>query len=126
MKRYRVVFMRLVVSEEEFKQRMSRLGVSMAVSEMIIEKAPVILKEGMTFSSARRYADAVQQAGGLVKLMEQGFFIASETFHDPFQIEPLENFTMCPQCGYKQLKAETCVKCGFFINGGETRRKSSL
>jgi ribosomal protein L32 len=126
MKKYRVVFMRIVVSEREFKERMSHLGVSMSASEMIIEKAPVILKEGMTLRSARRYADAIQRAGGLVKLREQGFFKASEKFHDPLQIEPLESFTMCPQCGYKQLKAEICVKCGFYISGGETRRESSI
>jgi ribosomal protein L32 len=116
MKKYRVVFVGLVGGEDQFKIGMSHLGVSLSVSEMILKKAPVILKDGMTHSAAKCYAHAIQKAGGLVKL--QGHV-------DKAQIKPLESFTMCPQCGYKQLKAETCVKCGFYISEVEKRTKLS-
>jgi ribosomal protein L37E len=27
----------------------------------------------------------------------------------------LESFTLCPECGHKQAKAEACVRCGFIL-----------
>ena len=116
-KRYRVVFLGLFKAEDYFKDGMSRLGVSPATVERIIEKAPVILKEDMPIGIARRYADAVMQAGGNVNIQEHGFVEDDlEKKTGSLKIEPLESFTMCPQCGHKQLKAEQCVKCGFILS----------
>jgi len=114
-KRYRVVFLGLITSEDNFKDGMSRLGVPPATVEGIIKKAPVILKEDMPIGTARKYADAVQWAGGNVNIQEHGFFEQDLEKTGSLKIEPLESFTMCPQCGHKQIKTEHCVKCGFTI-----------
>jgi len=108
--------MGLVESEDNFKNRMSRLGVSSATIEKIIHSAPVVIREEMTLGDARQYADAIQHAGGIVNIKEYGVFNEPERFISSFHIQPLGNFTMCHECGYKQLKAETCVKCGSILN----------
>jgi len=115
-KRYKVVFLGLVKTEDYFKEWMSRLGMSPAEVERIIMEAPVILKEDMTIGIARRYADDIMQAGGKVNIEENGFFEDnSEKKTGSLRFEPLESFTMCPRCGYKQLKSEQCCKCGLTL-----------
>ena len=111
-KKYRVLFLGLVGNEEAFKARMSKLGASIPTVDLMISKAPVILKGGMTLKEARQYADAVQFAGGKVNIQEQGLFEEPETMNRPLHIKPLEDFIMCPECGYKQLRGRACVKCG--------------
>ncbi|KPK18580.1 MAG: hypothetical protein AMK69_24760 [Nitrospira bacterium SG8_3] len=111
-KKYRVLFLGLVGNEEAFKARMSKLGASMPTVDLMISKAPVILKGGMTLKEARQYADAVQLAGGKVNIQEQGLFEEPETMKRSLHIKPLEDFVMCPECGYKQLRERACVKCG--------------
>ena len=111
VKKYRVVFYGLVKSREQFMQGMSGLGVSAAMIEEIILKAPVILKGGMTPGIARRYADAVQEAGGRVRIQDDGTFEEQESM-ESINIEPFDSFIMCPECGHKQLKADACIKCG--------------
>ncbi|MFC1821670.1 hypothetical protein ACFL9T_03120 [Thermodesulfobacteriota bacterium] len=111
-KKYRVVYLGLLASRERFKDRMSDLGVAPEVTEMIFDKAPVILKAEMTLSDARRYADAILHAGGQVRIQQEGELKEPTTVRTPFAIQPLESFTMCPECGYKQLKAENCERCG--------------
>jgi hypothetical protein len=116
-KRYKVVFLGLIKTEDSFKEGMSILGISPTEVERIIIEAPVALKEDMTIGIARRYADDIIQAGGKVNIEEHGFFEDdSENRTGSLRIEPLESFTMCPQCGHKQLKAEHCVKCGFTLS----------
>jgi hypothetical protein len=116
-KRYRVVFLGLVKTEAYFKEGMSRLGISPMEVEKIIKEAPFILKEDLPMAIARRYADDIMLAGGNVNIQEHGFIEDDlEKKTGPLKIEPLESFTMCPQCGQKQLKAEQCVKCGFIFS----------
>lgn len=112
-KKYRVVLLGLLKSKEEFVHEMSRLGVSPDEGERILQKAPVILKGELTLGEARHYADAVQFAGGRVHIQDSGVFERPDRACKPLDIPPLENFTMCPECGYKQIKSGTCVKCGF-------------
>ena len=111
-KKYRVLFLGLVGNEEAFRARMSKLGASMPTVDLMISKAPIILKGGMTLKEARLYADAVQLAGGKVNIQEQGLFEEPEIMNRSLHIKPLEDFIMCPQCGYKQLRERACVKCG--------------
>ena len=105
-------------SKEQFQHRMSRLGVSPATVEQIIHNAPVVLKGNMTLGDARQYADAVQNAGGRVNIQEHGLFEEPERINRSLDIKSLGNFTMCPECGFKQIKAETCVKCGSILGEG--------
>lgn len=122
-KKYRVVFLGLFESKADFVQGMSMLGVPPAIVEDILQKVPVVLKRDMTLGDARQYADAVQDAGGKVNIQEHGHFEETKRINKPFDIKPLENFIMCPECGYKQLKAEACLKCGLIFKEGAAGRK---
>jgi len=111
-KKYRVVFLGLLEGREKFIQKMSRLGVPTTMVEYIISKIPIVMKRDLTLRDARQYADSIQYAGGRVNIQEHGVFeepVHNERFVD---IAPLEQFIMCPQCGYKQIKDQACVKCG--------------
>lgn len=119
-KKYRVLFLGLVGDEEAFRARMSRLGVSIPNVDLMISKAPVILKGDMTLREARQYADAVQLAGGRVNIQEHGLFEEQETMNRSLHIKPLEDFIMCPECGYKQLRERACVKCGLVFEVEKT------
>ena len=121
-KKYRVVFLDLTKSREAFRRGMAGLGVSAFIIERIIQNAPVILKGGMTRSGARRYAKAVSGAGGRVIIQEYGVSEEAQGSGNSVGIEPFESFTMCPECGFKQLRADTCVKCGFHFKAGITGR----
>lgn len=111
-KKYRVIFIGLLTNEDNFIHEISRLGITPDSAELLIKKSPITLKEDMRLKDARRYADAVQQAGGRVKIQAHGFFTDDQVNVTVPNIEPLENFIMCPQCGHKQLKKEICVRCG--------------
>lgn len=123
IKKYRIVFLGLIGSKEAFRDRMSKLGVSSPRVNQIIEKAPVILKGEMTLKDARHYADAVQFAGGNVSIQEHGFFNDPGKINRSLNIQPLENFVMCPECGYKQLKEKACIKCGLIFERVEIERE---
>lgn len=112
MKRYCVIFLNLVKEKDYFISAMSRLGINHATAVRIIQKAPVILKADMTLDEARRYAEAVNRAGAVVRIKEDGDFGTGRT--DPsIKIMTFENFVMCPRCGYKQLRGPGCNRCGF-------------
>lgn len=118
-KKYRVVFLDLVESREDFEKSLSTLGVTAATVAQILEKAPVILKAGMSLGQARQYAEVVQEAGGRVNIQEDGIFERPRQMNKAVGIEPFENFTMCPECGFKQRKIESCIKCGFSLKAEE-------
>lgn len=111
-KTYRVVFLGLLGSDEDFLERMSRLGVPLQTVKQIISNAPIILKGGLSLGGAREYADAVQHAGGRVNIQEHGIMEVPKRFSRPLEVKSLQEFTMCPQCGHKQLKAQACSRCG--------------
>ena len=111
-KRYRVVFMGVRKGDADFKTEMGGLGVAPETVAEMLAKAPVVLKDDLPLRVAREYADAVQAAGGRVNIAEHGSFERPEPIRR-FAIKPLDTFMMCPECGYKQLKSDTCVKCGF-------------
>jgi hypothetical protein len=111
-KKYRVVLLGLMKSEEELKSGLSDLGLSPTLVETMIERAPAVLRGNLTLGEARAYADAVQEAGGRVNIQEDGLFVEPKRFGKTLEIKPFDQFTMCPECGQKQPKGEACVKCG--------------
>lgn len=121
-KKYRVVFLGLISTENDFKEKMSGFGVSPEQVTLLIEKAPIILKDDMPFGNARQYADAIQYAGGKVNIIENGFFDDEKSASRSIEIKSLENFIMCPECGQKQLKGKACVKCGWVYEGRESKQ----
>lgn len=114
-KMYCVVFWDLQESRDHFTVNMERLGVSASMVERILRSAPIILKGGMTQAEADGYARAVRNAGGKVGIHADGIPEGGSGDRTASGIEPFTSFTMCPQCGYKQMKVETCIKCGFFL-----------
>lgn len=114
-KKYRVVFLGLIKSRDEFILYLSRFGIKTHIADMIINKAPVTLKENLRLGLARRYVDVFQNAGGRVSIQPHGFF-KEELDPRHVNIEPMENFTVCPQCGFKQLRVDECKRCGLVLN----------
>ena len=114
---YRVLFLGLSGKEKDFRFQMSRLGASPESLDLMISKAPVILKEGLDLSYSRRYADAVQAAGGIAEI--QGYEPVEGPVNHSLVIAPFEDFTRCPECGLKQQKKDTCVRCGFRLSRTE-------
>ena len=110
-KKFRVLFYGLSGNEEDFRSGMAHLGAPPEAVDKMIAKAPVILKEGLTSAFSTRYADAVRRAGGMVEVQEHDS--VEESMNDTISIASFKDFTMCPECGLKQPKRETCVKCGF-------------
>lgn len=110
---YRVVFLGLLEKEEYFKSRMSKMGISPDLVENIIEKAPVVLKESQSLEYIRKYAEAVYRAGGDVNI--RACNAGDPVRDDSGDIPAMDEFTQCPQCGYKQIKNKTCTKCGFVL-----------
>ena len=110
-KKYRVFFYGLSGDEEYFRSCMAQLGAPPETVDKMLTKAPVILKEGLTLAFSAQYADAVRKAGGIVEVQEHG--CSEESMNHPISIASFKDFTMCPECGLKQQKRETCVKCGF-------------
>ena len=115
-KRYRVVFLGLANGTEDFTAGMISLGVGVSMVEEMVRKAPVVLKAGMSLAQARKYAEAVQLAGGKVNIQDDGRAeVPSRRKRQPTKIKPFDSFTMCPECGHKQPRGESCVKCGRFF-----------
>jgi ribosomal protein L32 len=117
-KTYRVVLLGRLEEKPDFEERMEKLGFSQKSVRDLIEKAPSALKAGLPLGEARKYAEAVQEAGGKVNIQEDGVSEESKRLHSPIEIRSLKDFTMCPECGHRQIKADVCVRCGFlfFVN----------
>jgi len=114
-KRYKVIFSNLIKEKTYFKDQMSMLGVPEDRSEDILKKAPVTLKKNLSLGEARRYADAILQAGGRVTIHVEDRLDESGKDETSAGIVTLKNFIMCPQCGHKQVKTDVCIKCGFLF-----------
>jgi hypothetical protein len=113
-KRYKVIFSNLIKEKDFFKRQMLRFGVSEDISEEIIAKAPVTLKKNLSLGEARRYADALFEAGARVTIHVEDT-LDNSVQNGSTGIFTLKHFIMCPQCGQKQVKSETCIKCGFLF-----------
>ena len=113
---YRIVFHGLTGDSETFENRMAQLGVPSETVGKMIEMAPVILKGDLSFEGTTRYVEAVQGAGGKVTIQKQKDVKSSSPGTHSISVPPFEDFTMCPECGFKQPKAESCAKCGFGLD----------
>jgi hypothetical protein len=112
-KKYRVLFHGLIEDKAVFKTQMKHLGVPSGTVDRIIREAPIILKGGFTLAGARKYADVVQDAGGIVTIQENGYFEESTRIEVSNSFASFKDITMCPECGLKQPKGKICERCGF-------------
>jgi len=114
-KKYRVALFGISADIEEFRRNMARLGVSGATLDKYIKRTPVVLKKNLRLEEARRYAEAIINAGGLVNIQETGEF-PDDSSVEQMRIPSSQNFLLCPNCGFKQEKEDFCVRCGFNLN----------
>lgn len=112
-KQYRVVFLGTMNDEETFRSNMAKLGVSYTDLDKYIKNAPVVLKRDLRLADARKYADAIINAGGLVNIQETGEFPETRSLTERRITSPGQDFVLCPNCGFKQEKEDFCVRCGF-------------
>ena len=111
-KSYRVVFLGFNGEKDTFLNCMLQLGVEAEMVDTMIAKAPIVLKDEMTLDYAQLYGEAIQQAGGVVIIQEDGPSKDRKKIRRSVHILPLDHFIMCPECGHKQVKAEICKRCG--------------
>ena len=111
-KKYRVALFGISVDGESFKRNMAMLGVSGPILDKYIEKAPIVLKRDLRLEEARKYAEAIIDAGGLVHIQETGEF-PDKPSREQSSIPLNQDFVLCPNCGFKQRKENSCVRCGF-------------
>jgi hypothetical protein len=114
-KSYRVIFEELLQNRDDFERNIAGSGLNHEQIELIFEKAPVVLKAGLSLKEARKYAEAFQTAGAKIQIQENGVLDAEAVRKQRvgFEIKPLQDFALCSQCGHKQLKARTCQRCGY-------------
>jgi len=124
-KTYRVLLLSRVEEKERFEEKMEKLGFSADRLRDVIAEAPCALKAGLPLGEAREYAEAIQEAGGKVNIQEDGVSEEFERAHPPMEIRSLKDFTMCPECGHRQIKSEACVKCGFLFFFEKKRERSA-
>lgn len=117
-KRYLCIFRGVYGSEDRFRAAMHQFGLSEAFLDQLISRAPVVIKRDVDLKEARRYFDALQDAGGLVSIVENGITKREKRETGLEQrIAPFEAFVMCPECGLKQSASARCVKCGRKLGG---------
>jgi len=115
IKKYRVIFQGFRGDAESFVQGMIRLGVPEKTTRQLLEKSPAVIRRDATLRDARIYADAVQDAGGLVMIQENGHFEEVRRRNHNIPLASLGDFTLCPNCGFKQQRADRCIKCGHLL-----------
>ncbi len=113
-KTFYLVLLSLIETPDVFSQRMTRLGFFLEDTDHMAARAPFTFKRGLTLKEARELADALQFAGARVAVREEGVVVDHRSRRKGL-ILPLESFTMCPQCGHKQPKAEACTRCGSLL-----------
>lgn len=113
---YRVALFGITVDTEVFRQNMARLGVSASTLDKYINKAPVVLKRDLRLADARRYAEAIINAGGLVNIQETGEIPEAKAPPERGITSSPQDFALCPNCGFKQKKGDFCVRCGFDLS----------
>jgi len=124
-KTYRVLLLGRVEEKQDFEEKMEKLGFSPGHLQSLIAETPCALKARLPLGEAREYAEAVQEAGGKVNIQEDGVSEEFKKVHPPMEIRSLKDFTMCPECGHRQLKSEACVKCGFLFFFEKKGQRSS-
>ena len=91
---------------------MVALGAPQETIEKMIDDAPIVMKDGLSHEYAEKYAEAVRASGGDVEVQEQEIDHTPIPEKQSITIASFEAFTMCPECGMKQQKHDTCVRCG--------------
>ena len=124
-KTYRVVLVARIEEKQDFEAKMEKLGFPPGSVQELVAKIPTALKAGLSLGEARAFAETVLEAGGKVNIQEHGVSEELSRPHPPIEIRSLQDFTRCPECGHRQIKAEACVKCGSLFFFEKKGRRSA-
>lgn len=116
-KQYLCIFRGIRGDEASFRAAMERYGLDRKFLGELIAKAPVVVKRDVELREARRYADILQEAGGIVSIIENGEFAGRKRPGPKYPIKSFEAFVMCSECGFKQTGSAVCERCGLEIGG---------
>ncbi len=101
--RYEVVTKGIMDGEnsEEVRARLAKLIKNKNVNlDPIIDKAELVVKKNLDLESAKKYRDGFHRAGVICELRRQDDILEA---------------MVCPNCGFRQPKAEACIRCGIMI-----------
>lgn len=115
-KKYRVVLLGIRLDREIFRQNMARLGVPDSALDKYMKKVPAVLKRDLSLADARRYAETIINAGGLVNIQETGEFPETESPAETINRSSSQDLAICPNCGFKQKKEDLCGRCGWSLS----------
>ena len=117
IKKYRIVFTGLLVDIDSFKQNMAKFGVPAYVLDKYVNHAPAVVKRDLRLQDARKYAEIILNAGGLVNIQEIGEFSDILISQKNKATVSSDDFIVCNNCGFKQRKRNSCVRCGANLKG---------
>jgi len=109
--KYEVVTRGIIDGEkvEEVRARLRKLIKNKQVSlDPIIDKAELVVKRDLDLQTAKKYRDGFHRAGVICELRRQD--------------ETLEAM-VCPNCGFRQPKAEACIRCGIIVDKYQEDRR---
>ena len=70
--------------------------------DLIIDKAELVVKRDLDLETAKKYREGFYRAGVICELRRQ----------DEESLEAM----VCPNCGFRQPKADTCIRCGIMVD----------
>ena len=115
---YKVIFLGLTVAGLEEEARLitgleKKFNLSPEKAERLLQRVPIIVKKGITREEMERYVKAFEEIGGRVRVEE-------EAVVEPLEISPRptseQKLMTCPRCGFEQIEADICIKCGIVIS----------
>ncbi len=117
MASYKVIFLGLSVAGLEEEARLlsglqKKFNLSPEKAERLVQRVPIVVKKGITREEMERYVKAFEEIGGRVRVEE-------ESVAEPLKISvppPDHKMMTCPRCGFEQIEADACVKCGAVIS----------
>lgn len=110
--RYEVVTRGIIDGEkvEEVMVRLRRLIKNKQVNlDPIIDKGELVVKRDLDLERAKKYRDGFHRAGIMCELRRQD--------------KALEAM-VCPNCNFRQPKAEACIRCGIVVQKYQDEKKS--
>ena len=102
--KYEVVTRGIIDGEkvEKVRARLRRLIKNKNINlDPIIDRAELVVKRDLDIQTAKKYRDGFHWAGIICELRRQDSTLEA---------------MVCPNCGFRQPKAEACIRCGIILD----------
>jgi len=119
--RYKVVFLGLALASPEEEIRLlkglqKKFNLTPEKAEGLLQRVPIVVKKGASREETEKYVRAFDEIGGKVRVEEEPFETL-EISPEPLREEgpgrtPKRATMSCPQCGFEQVEADQCARCG--------------